>query len=173
MKYLKNHCWCSKSHWDGKNFDCQIIVSLSSYEEGYREDWENLIEEAKVFSQEKHDEDTAFYKRCLEKYPSEGWEKSLASPNLGQVTTKRLKPEVMQWLEDNVPNIKGEKAWCVGNDNYNANDAKGFSIFMERRKDAMTFIKRWSKWKKPIIYTQYFTDVRKKLDLKTLKYVSK
>ena len=170
MDYLKNHCWCSKSHWDGEMFDCQIIVSLSSYREDYAEDWKNLIQPVEVFSQEKMDENTAFARRCMEKYPSEGWEREINNKLAATRMVPRLKPEVMKWLEDNITDFKGEKGWCVGSDTYNMNDGSGYSIFMQRRSDAMKFIKTWSKWKKPIYYTQYFTDVRKKLDLTTLKY---
>jgi len=170
MDYLKNHCWCASSHWDNKHFDCQIIVSMSSYEEESREDWANLIDTVTVFNQSKRDEDIKFYKRCKEKFPDDNWDKQLNNPKLGYVKTKRLKPEVMQWLTDNVADINGEKGWCVGSDAYNISDGTSFSVFMQRRKDAMAFIKRWSKWKKPIYYCQYFTDVRKELNTTTGKY---
>ena len=42
MNYLKNHCWCYDSNWGG-HYDCQVIVGLSSYKEGYKEDWERLL----------------------------------------------------------------------------------------------------------------------------------
>ena len=74
-------------------------------------------------------------------------------------------------LEDNIEDYKGEKGWCVGSDDYDVTGScTGLSVFMQRRKDAMLFIKTWSKYKKPINYCQYFTDIRKRLDLKTLKY---
>lgn len=83
-----------------------------------------------------------------------------------------LKPEVYKWLYENVSDDNnGKKMWCVGSDDYAKDDSGiSYSIFFQRRKDAMNFIKTWSKWKKPIRYTQYFTDVRKTLNLQTLKY---
>ena len=172
MDYLRNHCWCSSSHWDNKNFDCQIIVSLSSYKEGYEEDWKNLTHEARVFSQEVMDNHTRLTEYMHEKYPDKGFDKKLIGPDVGHITVSKLKPEVMDWLSDNIEDINGKKGWCVGSDEYIATDSRsGLSIFMQRRKDAMLFIKTWSKYKRPIHYCQYFTDVRKRLDLKTLKYI--
>ncbi|AUG88420.1 hypothetical protein PQC39_gp056 [Vibrio phage Vp_R1] len=81
------------------------------------------------------------------------------------------KQEVLDWLTENVPDRNGKKGWCIGSDEYIAGDScAGFTFFFQIRADAMKFIKAWSKWKKPVIYTQYFTDVRRKLNLETMKY---
>lgn len=175
MDYLRNHCWCRSSHWDNKNFDCQIIVSLSSYEEGYEEDWENLTHEVEVFSQAALDEHIKMAQWMIKKYSDEYDEsyliKAKANKKAGCVKIHVFKPHVLTWLEENVPDMKGEKAWCVGSNDYNiTGSSSGIAVFMQRRKDAMLFIKTFSKWKKPINYCQYFSDVRKVLDLKTLKY---
>ena len=170
MDYLKNHCWCSSSHWDGDHYDCSIIVTLSSYKEGYKEDWEKLTHKVKVFDQKTLDRHNSTMKWMQEKYPEEDFSSEVGD-SVGWVTVNTLKPEVLDWLNENIPDIKEKKAWCIGSDSYIAGDScSSFSIFMQRRKDAMKFIKTWSKWKKPINYCQYFTDVRKELDLVTLKY---
>lgn len=173
MDYLKNHCWCSSSHWDNKHYDCQIIVSLKSYGEGYKEDWSNLIIEKDYIDHESASYYVNEFKERT-KYSKKGFSKEFYDDLYNEFGKKKisvLKPEVMQWLEDNVPDFKNEKGWCIGSDEYISNDsASSFSIFFQRRKDALAFIKRWSKWKKPIHYCQYFTDVRKKLNLETLKY---
>ena len=170
MDYLKNHCWCSSSHWDDKNFDCQIIVSLSSYEDGCKEDWESLTHTLPVFNQSKLDERIAFMERIKECYPDRDFTGYPTDRESGMSDVRRLKPEVLEWLEENISDFQGGKGWCVGSDTYNMNDGSSYAIFLQRRSDAMKFIKTWSKWKKPTYYTQYFTDVRKKLDLTTLKY---
>lgn len=89
-----------------------------------------------------------------------------------------LKKEVVEWLEENVKDAPKPysdntttKAWAVGSPDYNSWSAS-FVIGFQRRRDAMAFIKRWSKWQKPIRYCQYFTDVRKTLDTVTGKYKS-
>ena len=158
MDYLKNHCWCSDSNWGG-HYNCTIIVSLYSYKEGYKEDWDKLTYKADYFDEE-------LYNTFKERHPEyEDCE------DVGWKSINKLKPEVISWLEDNVPDDKAGKAWCVGSDKYIATDS-GISsaVFFQRRKDAMKFIKTWSKWKKPIHYCQYFTDIRKSLDLQTGKY---
>ena len=175
MDYLRNHCWCRSSHWDNENFDCQIIVSLSSYEEGYEEDWKNLTHKIRVFSQKLKNEQIELAESMVARHPEDFNDKYLSNvkndKELGYRTISVFKPEVLEWLDKNVPDMKGEKAWCVGSNDYNIEgSASGISVFMQRRRDAMLFIKTFSKWKKPINYCQYFTDVRKVLDLKTLKY---
>lgn len=159
MDYLRNHCWCSDSNW-GSNYNCQIIVSLNSYDDGYKEDWDNLIDCKAEFITE-----TPFPEE-----PSFNYQKSVIN----------LKPHVLDWLESNVPDLSKDifgndtlKAWCIGSIQYRSNNSSGYSVFFQRRKDAMAFIKMFSQHKKPIYYTQYFTDVRKVLDLSTMKYKSR
>lgn len=167
MHYLQNHIWCSMSHWDGEIYHCRHLVGLNSYEDGYVEDWNNLIDEdaEKFFNQEEYD----FW--CQSKY-SEKY--GISNKDDVMKSVNNLKPEVLQWLKENVKDRKGEtnnKGWCIGSTEYRANDSgSSFTIFFHRRKDAMAFIKRFSKWKKPIQYCQYFTDVRKTLNLETGKY---
>lgn len=148
MNYLRNHCWCSDSNWGG-NYDCQIIVGLNCYEEHYKEDWENLII----------------------KVPTKKTVTSMGFPPI-EIDTYyiALKPEVMDWLHNNVDDFKGSKGWCVGSKDYDQNVSSSYSVFFQRRKDAMKFIKTWSKWKKPLVYCQYFTDIRKELNTETGKY---
>ncbi|QZI86173.1 hypothetical protein PODOV061v2_0029 [Vibrio phage 172P1] len=164
MDYLKNHCWCSSSHWDGKSYDCQIIVGLSSYEEYDKEDWSRLTMEKAAFSQEDYDN----WKTVFEG-------QDVTEEKLRRFATKSIRvfrPEILNWLNDNVPDdASGKKMWCVGSDTYNlAGSACSLNVFFQRRRDAMLFIKTCSKWKRPVNYTQYFTDVRKTLNLTTLKY---
>jgi hypothetical protein len=178
LNYLKNHCWCSSSHWNNKSFDCQIIVSLSPYEDGYKEDWENLTQKVEAFSQELFDEQIKTAEYMINKYPEDYDANYLIKVKNDKKTGYKkiyvFKPEVLKWLEENIPDIKGEKAWCVGSNDYNImGSSSNLSVFMQRRRDAMLFIKTFSKWKKPINYCQYFTDVRKVLNLKTLKYTTK
>lgn len=174
MNYLKNHCWCSSSHWNNENFDCQIIVSLSGYEEHDKEDWKNLTETVNVFSQKKYDEEVSFAELMVERYPNDYDQTYIdnikSDKRTGFQDIRVFKPEVLDWLDKNIPDIKGKKAWCVGSNDYNMRDSSSLSVFMQRKNDAMLFIKTFSKWKKPVHYCQYFTEVRKELDLVTLKY---
>jgi len=85
-----------------------------------------------------------------------------------------LKPEVLVWLKENVPDRKDDectKGWCIGSDEYRRMDLISMTVFFHRRKDTMAFIRKWSQYKKPVRYVQYFTDVRKTLDLETGKYI--
>lgn len=148
MNVLINHCWCSDSIWGG-HYDCSVIVTL------------NMVQEGKNY----HDEHDPDWTALLDEVPF----KSKKEPF--RFDTRRLKPEVAAWLEANVKDRKvcsytdgGVKAWAVGTDAYNAANTISFSLFFERRRDAMAFIKRWSAHKQPIHYLNYFTDVRKELD---------
>lgn len=166
MDYLKNHCWCSSSNWDGEHYDCQIIVSLDATTKGYSDDWNAVLEDKGIFSLE----DYAYWKKL---YEGEGI--NVSEEKLKRFSTKKVKypkQEVLVWLNENVRDVSGGvKGWCIGSDEYIYNGSScSFSFFFQRRRDAMNFIRVWSKWKKPICYTQYFTDVRKVLNLETLKY---
>ncbi|WP_176251369.1 hypothetical protein [Sulfitobacter sp. HGT1] len=175
MDYLRNHCWCHSAHWDSKPFDCQIIVSLYSYREGYKEDWENLTVESKyhheTYANEWVESMKAVWKEHGREKPPEEIEDY--RQRVGNRTIRELKPEVLEWLAENVPDVAEGKGWCVGDKSYNAGGiTSSYAVFFQRRRDAMAFIKRWSVHQKPINYCQYFTDVRKKLNLETGKYES-
>lgn len=171
MDYIKNHCWCSRSNWDSKYYNCQIIVSISNYGDD-EEDWNNIIKDDVEYFDEEGLRD--FRQKLLEdkdRFPEEANVDSyLDKTNFGHKFTNKLRADVFHWLELNVKDTKQGKGWCVGDDKYNSNDTLNFCIFFQRRQDAMSFIKRWSKWRKPVNYCQYFTDVRKRLNLETLKY---
>ena len=163
MDYLKNHCWCSSSNWDGGHYDCQIIVGLNSYADHNKEDFESITTKVKALDKDAYNDmaprwrERGFQEDCIR-------EMFIRSYNT-------LKPEVIEWLNVNVPDDKdGNKMWCIGSEEYLMNDRSGINIFFQQRRHAMAFIKRWSKWKKPVMYTQYFTDVRKTLNLETLRY---
>lgn len=79
-----------------------------------------------------------------------------------------LKPEVFDWLNENVKDEKqGLKGWCCGNKDYNSEKYEGFSLFFYRRKDAKAFIKTWSIHKQPTETYNQNTYVNKVLDTKT------
>lgn len=166
MDYLKNHCWCSSSHWDGQNYDCQIIVHLRSYDEHSKEDWNNIFSKKTIFSEEN-------YKLMLSRFENLSMDEEAKDKLAKEVSYKEInypKKEVLDWLYENIP----DKKWCIGNDEYISNDsACSFSFFFQRKKDAMAFINKWSKWQKPVHYRQYFKNINKVLDLETGKYKTK
>jgi hypothetical protein len=158
MNVLINHCWCSDSNWGG-NYNCRVIVTIPSRDKdkGYydppSEDWKNLIEEHEM-------------PQPIEQF--------------GRYNTWRLKPEVMEWLEKNIPDrslkkwqiVKyndSPKGWAVGTDKYNSNDVCGFNVFFESYRQAAKFIKQWSVFGKPVDYLNYFKDIRMELDITTNK----
>lgn len=171
MNYLENHCWCSNSHWDNDNYNCQVVVTLSCYEEDYKEDWNSLIAEKSYFDEEAADEFCERIKQSWEERNKPYDQKALNDYRecVGNKTIHVLKPEVVEWLEANVPDTKeGIKGWCVGSDEYVASGSGlSYTVFFQRAIDATSFIERWSKWKKPIHYIQYFDDIRKVLNTET------
>lgn len=164
MDYLKNHCWCRDSIWGG-HYDCQIIVGLDCYQEYNQTDWDNVLDQEKYFSQKRYEEAKEMF--VGKEYYTDDFHRGIACK-----TINVPKPDVVQWLHDNVPSGKnGEPMFAYGSKDYSSEDgACSYSFFFQRRKDAMKFIKAWSIYKKPVYYTQYFTDVRKKLNLQTMKY---
>lgn len=159
MDYVTNWCWCSSSNWDGGQYNCKHMVSLENFTPECEDDWENLVDEdAERYEDDEYYE--AFGRPMMKKAPN--W-----------------KPHVLKWLEENVPDYdpvkdrtEEKKGWCIGSTQYRARaGVSGISVFFQRRKDAMNFIKEFSVHKKPVYYCHYFNGVRKRLDLDTMKYV--
>ena len=159
MNVLINNCWCRLSNWGGQ-YNCRVVVSLDQYDT--TED---------VYARKQ----TPDWNAIVEEHP---YDNGKEIP-FRKYSTNRLKSEVIQWLTDNVKDRKlrkweverGEnpKGWAVGSDEYNSNDCLDFSIFFERATDARKFIKRWSPYKNPVDYLNYFRDLRWKLDPTTGK----
>jgi hypothetical protein len=141
MHVLINHCWCSDSNWGG-HYDCRVIVGI------------NRIEKDKTF----YDPPSADWTLLTERIKDWDFDE-IGIPK----DTIRLKPEVLQWLTEEV----GGKKWAVGSDAYNSRDTLNVSVFFQSSRDAMRFIKRWSVFGKPVSYLNYFTENRRELDLKT------
>lgn len=165
MNYLQNHIWCSDSIWGGV-YDCRHLVSISSYEED-GEDWPKIIDDEaeRFFDERKYN---TYVKVSKELYPDDEVKKEHFydyAPN--------LKPHVLKWLEDNVKDRKDpdcEKGWCIGSNSFRAANPIELTVFFHRRNDALAFVRKFSKYKKPVNYCQYFADDRKKLNLETMKY---
>lgn len=173
MDYFKNHCWCSHSHWNDGHYNCEIIVSIYRSKDYYKEDWSSLMTSKAYFDEEYAIESAQRMEAIWKKNSREYTDEDLKDYKemVGTKEIHILKPEIMEWLKENVPDTKEGKGWCVGSDHYTATDSgMSYPVFFQRRKDAMAFIKRWSKWKRPLYYTQYFTDIRKKLNMETGKY---
>lgn len=160
MDYLQNHIWCSSSHWDGKHYDCRHLVSVGSYKEDDpdKEDFNKMVYYDEVFLNK---EMTYEGKTIQIEYP---------------IKIPTFENYVFEWLDSNVKDrgdTDSPKGWCIGDDDYRYSDKSSITVFFHRKTDAMNFIKTFSKYKKPVNYCQYFTDVRKTLDLTTLKYTTK
>jgi hypothetical protein len=169
MDYLQNHIWCSDSNWGGM-YSCRHWVHFTNTREYEVNDWSLIINdyidsfinqyEYNVFKKryQTHD-DEELIERCTHLAPN-------------------LKPHVFEWLEANIKDRPAKntgdseslKGWCIGSANYRGKDPYSFTVFFYRKRDAMAFIREFSVYKKPVHYCQYFSDVRKVLDLKTGKY---
>lgn len=171
MDYLQNHIWCSDSNWGGL-YSCRHWVCFTSYQDHELNDWESLIDDEvdEYFNQREYE-----VRKKHDPSPDKSDEELIEycthlAPN--------LKPHVLQWLHTNVEDrpqqktSEGEslKGWCIGSPKYRGINESAFTVFFYRKKDAMKFIKEFSEYKKPVIYCQKFSDVRKKLDLNTRKY---
>jgi hypothetical protein len=156
-----NHNFCTDSNWGGVYW-ADYMVSIPRAIEGSPyskpdQDW-RLLKKVKMLDQKNYDN---LKKR--NKYSEEDLQ------DLCMSNTLRLDPKVFEWLENNVADVKKEKGFCVGTDNYNFNDLISFTIFFVRKSDALRFIKIWSQHKKPTTYFDYFKEIRKQLNLKTNK----
>lgn len=117
------------------------------------EDWENIIDQNYKCVDRESLHVYSYPQRKILKLGNEiYWDMALRN-------VPRLRQDVTQWLHDNVPLSRNKEqyfAWCVGNDDYNLSDRTSFSIWFERKRDAMRFIQTWSKHKKPLEYYDGF-----------------
>jgi len=129
-----------------------MVAKGKSYYDQHEPDWVNLIEEDESFV---FQDEAGFTKHG----------------------TVRLKPEVIQWLKENVKDRKllkwqiekGEhkQGWAVGTDKYNSNSQISFNVFFQSSREALKFIKRWSSYKNVVDYLNYFKDIRRELNPET------
>ena len=166
MDYLQNHIWCRESIWNGEHYHCRHLVSVKSYGDD-KDDWNEIVDEK---AEAIDDPEKILYRDYL-------IEKGLLKEDDDYPIKKNVanfKPHVLDWLYINVKDRKDpdcEKGWCIGSTNYRANDSSmSLTVFFHRKSDAMAFIREFSKYQKPINYCQYFSDVRKQLNLKTMRY---
>lgn len=186
MTYHTNHCWCSKSIYDGKHFDGEVMVIFSGdVSNNFIDnndididdfDFERLTEEKKFFDQSSWDFRLDYYKEKAEKKGKVFNESDYDDiKHLENKKTVSLKQEVVDWLNENIEDNKGttqdtpeneRKAWGVGNDEYNSAQSYRIHVFFARQKDALKFIERWSIYKKPTYYFDYFHDESREMDIK-------
>ena len=176
MTYHTNHSWCNESNWDNKTFFGEAMVyfranmqtySISSYEHKIPDpDWSNLIEMRKDFFDEKNYQDSLDFKRKLAKEFNKDFDESAFSKELFIKEGKYLKQEVIEWLNENVKDKKDSnentpleerKGWAIGNVGFRHKE-DGVTIFFERQLDALKFIRKFSIFKEPTQYFDYFED---------------
>jgi hypothetical protein len=103
----------------------------------------------------------------LERFRSSELSEGFVEEEIKAMFTKvgvNLKPEVIQWLEDNVKDRdtsrfgdeESSKGWCVGNAEYrNRESYNGMSIWFHRKKDLLAFVREWSEFKVPTTAFNY------------------
>lgn len=188
MIYHTNHCWCSESIYDGKNFDGEVMVvfggglSNDFLEDNEIEiddfDFNRLTEKRKFFDQESWDDRLEFYKERAEKAGKEFKESDHEYAKIADTKdTVFLKQKVVDWLNENIKDKKDtdentpeneRKGWAIGNDKYNSNQSYRINVFFDRQKDALKFIRKWSIYKDPTFYFDYFHDERREMNIKDL-----
>lgn len=173
MDYFSNHCWCSKSHWTNGMFHCRHIVSFSKYIDydinDIDSDWPALLFDEEFCVQEEYDRCVRVFEKMNNDKPGSAVFTDDAIRQMSTRNVPSLKPEVIDWLTENVHQstdkqmVDQPQGWAMGNAEYRQNDSSHFSIFFLRRRDALNFIKVWSIHKQPTTYFNYFTDDKRKL----------
>jgi len=127
MTYHTNHCWCSESIYNDKNFDGEVMVYLGetvtdieTLSEGkeYRDiidcDWETLTQKESFFDKERYDIEIENKLKRVREFAKGFTDKSdkekedilnVFREDMKEVYQKSsvtLKPEVIIWLDKNV-----------------------------------------------------------------------
>ena len=151
-----NHMFCTRPCWGKEAYWCRYLVSIErndgkDYHDEPEKDWLNLTEQFDYYDEERYRENRGFASL-----------KNITDDVLKQMAIKkarRLKPEVLEWLNNNVKERKDEdytQGWCCGNEDYLAFNSMSISIFFHRKAEALAFIKHWSVHKKPSSFFDYF-----------------
>lgn len=200
MTYHANHSWCSESCWNNESFDSETMVyfsrniTLPDILENNKNveiltklenpDFENLIIEELLLNEKD-------YLKTIEIVISNILEyKKLSEKEIEEIKERYkesyfelvpiLKPEIINWLNENIKDVKNTesidlqdiKGWCIGNNPYRTRN-HGFNIFFKRELDALKFIRKFSVFKEPIFYFDYFSDDRRNMDLNKIIHILK
>lgn len=155
---------------------CRYMVSVEQTREKTHpytkdEDWKNVAEKFRFFDEEDYNRSKEWNKEHPRSFEvTDEQERLFATKD-----AYRLKPEVIDWLNENVKDRKDPdypQGWCCGDDVYQST-GMDMSIFFHRKADALAFIERWSRFKQPTTYFDYFKSpiVRKELNFETNKLV--
>lgn len=154
MKLYTGIYFCTESNWDSVYYQSRYHLSI--------EDDENVTTEEELFIKSEYESNKKYFG-------------DLSEERQIRVATKdvmTLKPEVIQWLEENVadrPKSHDEydecpKGWCIGSESYRAGDSgHEISLWFHRKKDVNKFIKVWSKEGLPIFTYNQDTYVKQVL----------
>jgi len=189
MTYHTNHCWCSDSIYNGNSYDAEVMVTIYPYARDMSVlkdnnlyhiidmDWKKLVDITPYFDDIEYKE---VYDRILEiskKHSREVTIKDIEDDarERCEKTTVSLKNNVIDWLNNNIPNnfigitkdspIEDIKAWGVGSPKYNSHSIDEITVFFSRQIDALRFIEKWSCYEKPTFYFDYFNDERREMDI--------
>jgi hypothetical protein len=193
MIYHTNHCWCSESNWNNECFDGEVMVSfgenidtdsISQYDHKIIDpDFQKLTEKKKFFNEEEAREQMKIMKDIILRNTGKFNEEEFLSnfKERSRRKTVTLKPEIIQWLNDNVKDRKvyeeseesdsslaDQKGWCIGNDKYNSNQSYEITVFFARQVDALKFIRKFSIFKLPTFYFDYFREERREMESKKI-----
>lgn len=181
MTYHTNHSWCNESIWNENIFDGEVMVyfgkNIRTYSiDGYKNkienpDWKNLIHLDDFFNEKKYKEDIEERKKDMAELNKEFIEDPYHKERFIR-TGKYLNPKVLEWLEENIKDKKDtnektpleeRKGWAIGTPAFNYEQFE-FTIFFARQLDALKFIRKFSIFKEPTQYFDYFED-RQKIEM--------
>jgi hypothetical protein len=164
--------FCTQPCWGGDTYWCKYLVAIekhnirrgtdSNYSKN-EEEYLNLTEERSFFDKEEFSRLSNF--ESLADFSYAELKRMATRP------FRKLKPEVLDWLNENIKDGPEGKGWCCGNDEYLYKSWESLSLFFYRKLDALNFIEQWSIYKVPTTYFDYFRGIRKELNVETKRLV--
>ena len=156
--------YCTKSCWQDKTYDARNVVVIEMYPDNHLDDdFNNIIKQKQYFDQEYYDD--LITRNHLKDDPKLAriWATKL---------TKVMEDKVLKWLNKNIEDnpSTGKKGWACGDNKHNSDGGSNFSLWFYRRRDAVKFIKTWSKYKKATKTYNQDTYIEKNLNVDTMKY---
>lgn len=180
MNYIINH-YINNQNIHNIYFEANITVSINKEIDNIQilkqnkilidnPDWNILSNEQIVFDEKRYNkyikQMNVFINNNFIAQTNNETERKRIKENFN-LSSFFLKNEIIQWLNDNIDN-KEQQNWTTGNQEFNFKNHNTIFVFFKKQEDALMFIEKWSVFKKPTFYFDFFNNDKREISINDL-----
>lgn len=180
MNYIINH-YINNQNIHNIYFEANITVSINKEIDNIQilkenkilidnPDWNILSNEQIVFDEKRYNkyikQMNVFINNNFISQTNNETERKRIKENFN-LSSFFLKNEIIQWLNDNIDN-KEQQNWTTGNQEFNFKNHNTIFVFFKKQEDALMFIEKWSVFKKPTFYFDFFNNDKREISINDL-----